>query len=182
MHGIFKIASAFIILTAGCVPSLYPLYTDSDLIQNPGLIGIWINDDNTESWEFELAGDSVSYNLIQTEKGDTKHFEAYLLQLDNMPFLDTYPDEEIKNDFYKIHLVPAHIFGRIELMGDSLSLSLLDSDWLEEKLDSGKIKIAHEEIDDSPVLTASTADLQQLIKEYARDPEAFSGQTILHRK
>ncbi len=183
MRDILKIASVLILLALGCVPSLYPLYNDSDLIQKPGLIGTWINDDNTEIWEFSLASDSVSYNLSQTTKGDTKRFEAYLLQLDKILYVDTYPVDEFKNDFYQLHFVPAHIFGKAELSGDSLSLSLFDGDWLREKIDSGYIKIAHEDVDNSLILTAQTADLQRLIRVDAKDdPGAFGSPTILHRK
>jgi hypothetical protein len=170
------------ILLAGCVPSLYPLYTDSDLTQDQNLIGIWVNDDSTEVWEFSLASDSISYDLTQTEKGDSKYFEAYLLKLDGVLYLDTYPDEEIKNEFYKIHLVPSHIFGRIEIGSDSLGLSLFDADWLKDKIDKGEINIEHKEVENSLILTASTTDLQTLIKRYANDPDAFSDPTVLHRR
>jgi hypothetical protein len=166
----------------GCVPSLYPLYTDSDLIRNPILAGNWVNGDSTETWEFMSASDSISYDLIQTEDEDSKHFEAYLLELDSVTYLDTYPDEEMKNDFYKIHLIPAHIFGKIELWGDSLGLSLLDSDWLGKKIDKGEISIEHKMVDNNLVLTASTSDLQKLFSRYAHDPSAFSERTVLYRR
>ncbi|HBC46921.1 MAG TPA: hypothetical protein DEO84_01835 [candidate division Zixibacteria bacterium] len=171
-----------LLVIAGCVPSLYPFYTNSDLIQDKNLEGIWVNDDGTEIWEFILASDSVSYELIQTEKGDTKHFETHLLKLDDHNYLDTYPDDEIKNDFYKIHLVSAHIFGKVEIRDDSMRLSLLDSDWLRDMFTKGKITIAHEIIDNNLVLTAGTGDLQNLVEKYANEPKAFCCLTTLHRK
>jgi len=176
------ILGAVVILCAGCVPSLHPLYTDLDLRQNSKLPGIWVNDDNTEVWEFSLAADSVSYALIYTDKNDAKHFEAHLLELDGIRYLDTYPSEEINNDFYKIHLVPAHIFGKIEFLSDSLRLSLIDPDWLKDMITKGDIKIAHEQLDGGLVLTAPTGDLQRMIKAHAKDPKAFAEPLVLHRR
>jgi hypothetical protein len=169
---------------AGCVPSLYPLYTDSDLIQNPNLVGNWVNHDSSETWEFSLGDDRISYNLIytETEKNDTKHFRAYLLELDSITYLDTYPLEEINNDFYRLHVIPAHVFGKIEIERDSLSLSLFNTDWLRDMITKGKVNIAHENVEEGIVLTAPTGKLQQLIIKHANEPKAFSDLSVLHRE
>jgi hypothetical protein len=175
---------ALLICATGCVPSLYPLYTDSDLIQNPQLEGRWVNNDRTETWEFSLAEDSISYDLTYTEneRDDTKHFKAHLLMLDSLIYLDTYPVEEIKNDFYRLHLIPAHVFGRVEMEGDTLGLALFNTDWLRDMIKKGTVEIAHENVEEGLVLTAPTGKLQQLIIKHAKEPRAFSDLSVLHRE
>jgi hypothetical protein len=185
MQKVLLIRAIIIMLSvAGCVPSLYPLYTDSDLIQNPQLEGHWVNNDRTETWEFSLAEDSISYNLVytETERDDTKHFRAHLMTLDSLTYLDTYPVEEIKNDYYRLHLIPAHVFGRIEIQGDSMSLALFNTDWLRDMIKKGTVEIAHENVEEGLVLTAPTGKVQQLIIKHANEPRAFTDLSVLHRE
>ena len=169
------------IMVAGCVPSLHPLFTDDDLVADSTLVGAWVNENGNETWEFYEA-DGKSYELTYTQDESPAHFMAHLVSFDGRLFLDTYPDEEIENDFYKLHLVPAHIFGRVWLSQDTLKMSLLEADWLKGIIDKGEIKLAHEMVDGSLVLTASTEELQRFARKYADDPEAFAEPTVLTRR
>ncbi len=182
MRRFLLVLLSIIALATACVPSLNPLYTKLDLRQNPAMVGAWISGDSTEIWEFGLAKDSIFYDLIETEKDEPRHFEAHLLELNKALYLDTYPTEESGNDFYKLHLVRAHIFGKIKISPDTLTLSLLDGDWLKDMITKGEIKIGHEDVQDGILLTAPTADLQALVKKYANDDKAFSSPTYLIRK
>jgi hypothetical protein len=49
-------------------------------------------------------------------------------------------------------------------------------------VDEKKIKIGHDFIGDSIILTAETKDLQKFAVEYADDNKAFSYTTDLHRQ
>lgn len=89
--------------------------------------------------------------------------------------MDFYPDEEprIKNGFYQIHQIPAHTFARVWIEGDVLRIAPMNPQWLEELISEKKARIAHERIEDTIVLTASTKKLQRFILQYAEDEDAF---------
>jgi hypothetical protein len=178
---IISVSLLLAILLGGCVPSLHPLYTTSDLVMDTTIIGTWVNDSGNEEWEFSIS-DNSSYGLFYTEEKSPAHFQAYLIKLDTLLLMDTYPDQDIDNDFFKLHLVPAHIFGRIWITQDTLRMAMLDSDWLQKMIAKNKIKIANEALDGGIVLTAPTADLQKLMQTYGNRPEAFSSMTVLHRQ
>jgi len=169
------------ILLAACVPSLHPLYTESDLVSDSLLVGIWTNESGSEVWEFSEA-EGKSYELAYAKDRTPAHFEARLVRLNGRLFLDTYPDEKIENDFLELHLVPAHVFGRVWLAADTLRMSLLDGDWLRRLIDKGEVEIGHEDVDDALVLTASTEELQKLVRKYADDAEAFAEPEVLTRR
>ena len=44
------VAIAGLLLLGGCVPSLQPLFTDRDLVFDPGLIGTWKDTDGETTW------------------------------------------------------------------------------------------------------------------------------------
>jgi hypothetical protein len=74
---------------------------------------------------------------------------------------------------YQLHLIQGQWVFRVWLEGDTLRLADLDEDWFKEAVSTGKVEIGHEEVNDTLVLTASTADLRAFLQEYAGDAGAF---------
>ncbi len=178
------VAAAFLLLIAGCVRSLHPLYTEKDLVFDEKLLGTWLKDgEGTDTWVFQKAGEN-SYYLIETEKGAPARFEAHLVKLGSYYFLDLIPSEmDTKNDFYKLHFVPVHTFSRIWLEKDSFRFGMFDNDWLRDMIEQKKITIGHERDEKALLLTAPTADLQKLVLQYADDPKAFPrGEKMLRQR
>jgi DNA-directed RNA polymerase subunit H (RpoH/RPB5) len=156
----------------GCVPSLHPLFTDSEIVFEEKLLGVWKQGDK-ETWEFKRAGpNSNNYEMIYTNDGEKGPFVAMLGKINDMMFLDLYPDEvEIQaNDFYKVHLLPAHTFLKIEQIQPTLKMRAIDPEKFNKMLTNDPNLIRHEVIDDDRVvITASTQELQQFMKEHAND-------------
>src|SRR4026207_11159 len=133
---------ALTIVLSGCVPSLHPLYTESDLLFDPAVIGSWAEKGDEDIWRFQKAekGDKT-YKLICIEKGVPAEFIVHLVQVGKLKFLDIYPEEpQIKNDCYKAHLIPAHTFLRIRIEGDALYIAMMDGDRIQKGLNKGKLK------------------------------------------
>lgn len=155
------------ILLGGCLTvSLQPLYTENDLVFEPSLIGRWgdPDDDRDDQWLFEAAGEDA-YTVTIIENGQPEAaFDGRLLRLKDHLFLDLFPKSaEGKNDFLDSHLVPAHSFWRVEVNDETLRLGILKREWLEVELREGRLKLPHENRQDALVLTASTAELQNLV-------------------
>ena len=173
--------SVMVLLVGGCVPSLYPLYdSTTKLTADSRLNGIWTDDGCNETWEFHPA-DGNTYELLYAKDESAAHFAACIVDLDGKLFIDTYPDESMDNDLLELHLVPAHIFGRIWLSDDTLMLSMLDGSWLDSMIVNGHLKIAHEKLAEGTILTAKPSQLQKLARQYADDPNAFTEPEKLHR-
>jgi len=176
------LALGLVVLLAGCVPSLHPLYTEEDLVYDSALVGTWTGAEGEDTWTFRKLGDTA-YDLIYTEEGVPARFEAHLVQVGEFLFLDTYPGEpDIKNDFYLIHIIPAHIFLRIEIEGDVLRYAMLDLDWLKKMITEKKVDILHEEMEGGILLTAPPKELQAFFAKYAEDEKAFPDPQELHRQ
>ncbi len=70
----------------GCLRSLHPLYTEKTLVFEQTLIGTWVDQDSSV-WTFAQSGQKA-YDLIYTEKGSPGRFEARLVKLGKLTFLD----------------------------------------------------------------------------------------------
>jgi hypothetical protein len=167
-------------LTA-CVPSLYPLYTERDLVLAPALEGTWMEEDG-DTWTFHKgAGDN--YKLIYTEKGAPGNFDAHLVRLGKSMFVDLFPQEpDMRNDFYKGHFIRTHTFAWIQLEADLLRMAMMDPDKLKESIEQKKISIGHERLGDEILLTAPTEKLQQLVQKLAEEGSIFGEPAVLRRK
>jgi hypothetical protein len=69
-------------------------------------------------------------------------------------------------------------------MDDEKTLRLveLNDSWMEHQIQEGTLAVDHEVVEGkSAVLTASTADLQQLVLDRVDDNEAFCGATVMKR-
>lgn len=188
------IAVTIFLFMGSCIPSLFPLYFEKDLITNSDLIGIWKEDDSPNTWAFYPDEDKKSYNLWFTEKENNNNdddregvlgiFETHLFKLGNNYFFDFFPgendelDEKI-NTLMEFHLVPAHTFAKVEISKDTIKILQFDMDHMEELLENGKIRIRHVRPDDNIILTASTKELQEFFIKYSEDEDAFNDPIIL---
>jgi hypothetical protein len=154
------------------LPSLHPLYTDETLTFEEKLIGKWL--DGNTIWEFKKEGEKA-YDM-RVFDGKEGLFKAHLVNLGDMMFLDIFPDGktlEDMQDLYKVHIVPAHTFMKIEQMDPNLVLRMMDPDEVSKLLENDPNLLKHERVDDGIVLTASTEQLQEFMLKYANEEGVF---------
>jgi hypothetical protein len=183
---VFGILTAFaFVMLSGCwILSFFPLYHENDLVFDKNLLGDWVNQnetDDVERWTF-LQGEDKAYRLIITDdNGIEGEFDAHLLGLNDILYLDLLPKEpEGNNEFQVAHMVPCHSFLRIELSDDQLYIRAMDYDWLDDRLKDGRVSIKHSRRKDGFILTSPTKILQKFIKKYS--DEVFSSEAgILKR-
>jgi hypothetical protein len=170
------------VLLGGCVPSLHPLYTSKDLVFNEKLLGTWA--DNENRWAFQKGTDPNSYKLAVTDEKGKGQFIAYLVKIDNMLFLDLFPEEpklEHTSDFYKIHLVGVHTFIKVEQIEPVLKVRLMNPEKIEKMLEDDPNLLKHEKVKDRIILTASPKELQKFMKKYANVYDVFGDPGDLKR-
>ncbi len=160
----------------GCiVPSIYPLYTDKDIEFDQKLLGTWTDEDEKSTWRFERGSEDF-YELTYTEDEMVSMFDVCLVRLEDETFLDFYPQESAElNEFYSLHLIPAHSFARVLIKGSRIEIEFLSLEWLQEAIEDRKIRIDSMEFgDERIVLTAPTKELQRMILSIQDNEDAFS--------
>src|SRR5207249_4498964 len=86
------IAGLTMALTGCVVTSVYPFYTNENLIFETKLLGSWNSASAPkERWTFTRAG-GTSYK-VALMNNSTNSYEAHLFKLDGQMFLDLLPDE-----------------------------------------------------------------------------------------
>jgi hypothetical protein len=190
----------------GCITSLYPLYTDKDLVFDKRLLGTWHADSSGDTWEIsnllqkELEPyknekerrerelfksqfiNKKTYLLTYTEKGEKAEFLLNLVKLDNNLYIDLCPGPlKTKNELFDDHFLPVHSYARIRISDNGFDLSFFDAEQIYKLLNENRIKIKHESFDYYKVITASTGELQKFVKKYA-DSKGFLMSPVTFKK
>src|SRR5262245_52327587 len=179
-----KILKTLVVLVAAsvltsCAPSLHPFFTDKDIVFNEALLGAWVSDSGDKCL-FTKSGDHYDFLYVDDESA---RFDARLIELGGVKFLDLYPKTQAKNnDISPANFVPAHTLARLTIGNDSISIAMMDGDWLKQLSDRKQLELAHERLaDGSIVLTAPTRDLQAFVMKHADDKKLFGAADAYHR-
>lgn len=167
------------VLLAACIPSVYPFYTDKDVVFDQRLVGEWqekTDSDHPEVWTFESSTNN-GFKLTVLEDGKTGQFSAHLFQLKHEQFLDLIPTDcnyaTNQADLVAYSMFPGHLLLRVGQIEPSLKLATSDYDWLEKFLEKNPSAVAHHTEYDRIVLTADTADLQKFVLKHLGTNELF---------
>jgi hypothetical protein len=144
------------------------VYTESDLVFEPALVGVWQQQDSPATWAFTQRGDKT-YELVFTDNGGRSgRFEAHLARVGGATFLDLFPDttDVTGNDFHQFHLVPIHTVYVVEATEPNLTLAGIDYNWLEQYLAENPGAIPFVTFNGRKMITASTEELQNFLVEH----------------
>lgn len=181
-------------LMSSCIISLHPLYDAKTMIKEVKLDGHWLGQDEKppSKWIFKAkykndGSFNGKYQLDHTTDGFTYEYEAVLLKLGGTFYLDILvegPAEVDPGDDGPILAlsVPSHNFYKLEFNEvDQINIYPFDGDRLDKLVRQRKIRIKHEMVDGSMVITASTADLQKFLLKYAQDKKAFDEPLLIQK-
>jgi len=165
---------------AACAPSLHPFFTDKDVVFDNALLGAWVNDSGDKCLFTKSGADH--YELLFVDDSSSR-FEARLIELGGVKFLDLYPKTQGRNsDPCPPNFVPAHTIARLTIDKDSISMAMMDADWIKQLSDRNQLELAHERLEDGEiVLTAPTQKLQAFIRKHADDKKLFGEPDVYHR-
>jgi hypothetical protein len=183
------LAFAVLLGSVGCIEELAdqkavePLFAESDRVSVPGIVGAWTSDGD-EPFTLTIRAYEGDYLLTPTPKDRTDRPIAVRLgRIGGTLYWDAtaLPGEDHEG-LREQHLLPLHSIARIRLEGERLVVAPLRSDWLKAALADETLDTPHVEIGGEPLLTGSTAELQQLLLAHGGDEGAFAEEaTVLHR-
>lgn len=189
------------LMAGSCIPSLFPLHTERDLVTDDRIVGVWEAGEMgtwvIERLDYTPTADFLSpdwsdteknntYRLVvfETDGGDTleTEFVMHMLVLGGQHYLNYFPvDYELDHDFLAWHMVEANNFSKVWITEDSISLGFFDPSYLEELIEKNRIKISHIRHDNGILLTASTRELQKFVIKYGDEEDAILEPDVLKR-
>jgi hypothetical protein len=171
---------------SGPAASLQHLFANEDCEPIPELPGDWTaHGDLDGTWTLEKFGDR-NYRLIQkvgqSETSNKPAFDICVAHLGGYLFFDATfqeltPDgkRSVLGEDDNLFWIPLHLIGRLEIGENALHFRLLNDNWLQDELKSGRIHLSCSLDDEGQyLLTAPSQELKQFASGFAADPKVFS--------
>jgi len=174
--------AVMLFFTSCVVTSIYPYYTDKDLVFDPAMIGDWVDADATnqppEYVQIESSG-GKGYWATGFGADGTNSTEVHLFRLKQQLFLDSFPTNR------SLDYVPTHQVSKVTHIGPVLETVDLNYDWLAKLLKKNPEAIRHMVLREKPgddadgriILTADTKELQRFILKYVSNTNAWKEPT-----
>lgn len=175
----FVLAAALFTTACGDLLSVEPLATDNNATFDPALLGIWADLDGSNSvLVYVRESEKHSYDIlwVDTKDNDTCRLEGRLVQIGGQRILDLTLGDKSSGVFS----IPGHALVLISNLENGLQLQFLDSKWLQEKVQQSKL-LAHSQVEGHPVITGTTAQLQDFIVQFGLNEQARSELVSLRR-
>ena len=189
-----------LVVLNSCLSTLYPFFTERDVIFNPTLIGKWRCDINGEKHNltFEAIPGKRLHEMAPgirklADRGylltwkDSRH-EVYsidfvfLARIGNNIYLDLYPAEiefeRILPGAFEDYYIKMHSCYRIDLQNpNQFKMKRLEASFLDDLIRKKQIRINYEETgppEYKRFITAPTKDLQNYLLKYGDHPDAYN--------
>jgi hypothetical protein len=172
---LLPLVGMLLVLTGCVVTSVYPFYTEKELVFEPALLGAWVDaptgtNSGSDQTVFEKDG-VLQYKLSDGKGGES--YEAHLFKLKDQLFLDVI-SSNCKG------AIPAHSLMKVTLTESTLRISLLNYDWVKKLVEKSPKVIRHHKVyknaettDYDFVLTADTMELQKFVLKQLKNEQAF---------
>ena len=124
-----------------------------------------------------------SYVLtIVDDEGKKEKYRAHLVDIGGDLFMDLYPLEmDFNSNDISDNYFPVHTFFKVKVSEDKFRMIHFDLDKLNKLFDSNRIRLRHENVDGTILITAQPKDLQKFIDKYSEDESVFHEEEIYHR-
>jgi hypothetical protein len=167
--------------SAGClVTILQPFYDDASIEFDESLVGDWESAEDQTRIRVD-RGEWKSYKVTYSPLSGPVVLTGFLTRIGEGRVLDLAPGRPLDSAAL---FVPAHIAVRVQVLGDTLTVTGLSYDWFLHETGQGRLTKLRPALDSrkNVVLTAETAALRAWLAAQARDGEMFGDATRFVRK
>ncbi|MEP1034980.1 hypothetical protein [Ekhidna sp.] len=124
---------------------------------------------------------SYRLTVVEEDKDSETAYVAHLVDIGGDLFLDLYPITNYNSKDFSDNYFPVHTFYKVEVTKDHFTMIHFDLDKLNDLFESNLIRLRHENVDGTILITAQPKELQKFFDKYADDESVFSGRETYSR-
>ncbi|MFC3879265.1 hypothetical protein ACFOSV_03715 [Algoriphagus namhaensis] len=114
-----------------------------------------------------------SYRIIVMDDGERTEYMGHVAKIGKDHFLDIYPLAEYSDSGFGSNMMPVHTFMKLELKRGQLDMTQFDLDKLNRLFESNLIRLRHENVDGTVLITAQPEEIQKFLDRYSDDESVF---------
>ena len=122
-----------------------------------------------------------SYVIRVMDNGQMSEYIGHVAKIGTDHFLDIYPLAEYSDGGFGSNMMPVHTFLKLNFKDDQLELTPFDLEKLNRLFDSNLIRLRHENVDGTVLITAQPEEIQKFIDRYSDDESVFEDADIYQK-
>lgn len=119
-----------------------------------------------------------SYKMVVTENNEQFVYHAHVAQIGEDLFLDLYPLPEFSDEAFWSNLFPVHTFMKVKLVDGKMELTQFNLDKLNKLFESNLVRLRHEMVDGTVLITAQPQEIQKFLDRYSKDESVFESKEV----
>lgn len=170
------------LMLVGCVRSLEPVINPEQAVKVPEVEGKWISAKGDKE-RLDITNDGNGYKVVfVNEEGKSGTFSVVFGHVGEMTIADVMPSEPPENAGTQVMLmVPVHMPIRVTQTSGQLVIKVLKPDWFKDYQAAHPEELTTVKIDDEPIISASTEQIQAFLIKHAGDADAWTDETAFVR-
>lgn len=122
-----------------------------------------------------------SYRITVMDEGKKTVYIGHVAKIGTDHFLDIYPLAEYSDGGFGSNMMPVHTFLKLNFKDDQLDLTPFDLEKLNRLFESNLIRLRHENVDGTVLITAQPKEIQKFIDRYSDDESVFEDADIYQK-
>ncbi|MBO3698221.1 hypothetical protein [Roseivirga sp. E12] len=114
-----------------------------------------------------------SYKMTFVDDDERFVYQAHIVRIGEDYFLDLYPLPEYSSGGFGENLFPVHTFMKMDVTSEKLNLTLFDLEKLSDLFKSNLVRLRHENVDGTILITAQPKEIQKFLERYSDDESVF---------
>lgn len=114
-----------------------------------------------------------SYKMIVMDDGNRLVYQVHVVSIGEDFFLDLYSLPEFSDVAFGENLFPVHTFMKMDLTDGKLNLTMFDLEKLNKLFESNLVRLRHENVDGTILITAQPEEIQKFLDKYSNDESVF---------
>lgn len=178
----FVVAAISLTLFGGCASAVSPLYTSTDAVADPAIVGAWVSTekDNPSTVRIEKEkGGSYQVAVHDPKSGDDSVYDAHLVKLGGASFADlllTDYRHEGQNVDLPAGAVPLHEIVKYQIAGDDLAVASIDGDALDRAARQTGFSLQLRDTEKSGGSTVILSTTPELRRHFSAHPADIFGE------
>lgn len=116
----------------------------------------------------------LEYSDLLDESESSEKMKVNLTEIGGDLYMDFEPLPEMREATrFSVNMIPAHTFAKVILEDGRMIMKSFDSEYISELIKSKRVRLKHELVEETIILTASTEELRAFISKYGDDDELF---------
>ncbi len=166
----------------GCASAVSPLYTKTDAVADPAIVGTWVGGDKDDQGTVRIEGmkdGSYQIDLHDAKSGDDTVYEAYLVKLGGVSFADlllTDYRHAGQHADLPAGVVALHEIVKYQVTGDDLAVSAIDGDALDKSAKQPGFSLQLRDTKESGGSTVILSTTEELRRYFSAHPADIFGE------